>query len=97
MLVVTVEDYGTRGTPTGADPDLLEQLSTQSIKPHRFREYDVGNPEWKKWQSQVDAVSGPPAAFFLDFKTKTPVGKPTTLVNKKWTDLKALIDKYTAE
>jgi hypothetical protein len=96
MWVCTVDDFATRGTPAGADPSVLEALSTTPIAPHRFREYNIDNPEWKTWKGQVDVVGGPPAVFFLELKTKTPVGKPAKLP-ARWDDLKKMIDSYTAK
>lgn len=93
MRVVTVDDYGTRTPDVTA---TLYKLSTEKIAPHRFREYDVQNEEWRRWQGQVDAAGGPPCVFFLDLKTGQPVGKPAKLPGS-WDDLRGLIDKYTAK
>jgi len=92
LKVVTVDDFKDR-TPERVA--VLDKLS-RGVPPHKFREYDVANPEWKRWQSQVDAAGGPPCAFFLDLKTLQPVGKPMRMP-AKFEDLQSAIDRYTVK
>ena len=91
LWVATVDDYAKRDSGS----ILVLNTLAAGISPHKFREYDVENPEWRqKYSKYVDAAGGPPCAFFLDFKTKNPVGKSIPLP-KTWDDLKKEINNRT--